>query len=374
MMKSKAMVPLVLGAVVGLVAIKFGVDAIRKAQGTPTEMVTTVRAVSDIPASVQIRPEMLEAVQTPKTPLVPQGCFASVEELVGRVASKAIPQGSVVLPTNIAPKGTLPGISERIEEGFRAVSVKIDEVTGVAGQVNPGDFVDVIVVMDVKRDRRAETISRIILQRVKVAAVGQSLNAGSTEGSATSPQLAKSVTLLVKDVDVPRLHLAQTKGRLTLAMRGADDRLISDDNGDASSAEWDGSNDAEKKADEQLASAPPTTPAERIRLLQTQLGKDQPEDETKKDEPEPFDVTVINGPLASKNGAVAIQKVTYKDRNSMEVVMVGNGRSGAGPAASADSAESIMRAPREEKPEEERFQDRDWSNSDQPQDREIPEG
>lgn len=111
-MKSKAIIPLALGVVVGLVAIKFLVDTVQRAQGKPAETVTTFVARADIPASVEITAGMLAQVETPRSPLVPEGAFTSTKELVGRVTSKGIPQGSVISPLSLAPPGTHPGLTD----------------------------------------------------------------------------------------------------------------------------------------------------------------------------------------------------------------------------------------------------------------------
>jgi hypothetical protein len=95
----------------------------------------------------------------------------------------------------------------------------------VAYQIKPGDWVDVLVVMDIKGGgKQKETIAEVILQNVEVAAVGRS---GSTTGSDGKPtrRPAKSATLLVPDEEVPKLHLAATRGRISLALRGDDDSL-----------------------------------------------------------------------------------------------------------------------------------------------------
>lgn len=227
-MKNRAIIPLVLGLVVGVLAIKFSVDAIQRAKGSRVDMeeVDAVIASSDIASSIRITPDMLMVRRTPKTPLLPPDAYTSIDGLVGRVSRKFIPQGAVVTSALIAEEGTLPGIEERIEEGYRAMAVKVDESTGVAYLLRPGCFVDVIVVMDVvKSGRKKETTSRVFLQRVKVGAVGQMLSETTTEDG---PVRVRSVTLIVPEADVPKLHLAQTKGRLTLAMRSEDDTLITD--------------------------------------------------------------------------------------------------------------------------------------------------
>ncbi len=374
-MKSRAIIPLLLGGVVGLAAIKFGVDALQRAQGTPTEMVKTVVARVDIPASYEITPEMLGLIETPASPLIPEGAFTSVEALGGRVTSKGIPQGAVIGPLSLAPPGTPPGLTERIPEGFRAVSVKIDEVSGVAGQITPGDYVDVIVVLSVNRGRRAETISRIILQRIKVLAVGRSLGpAGeAATGQNVGPQqMARSITLLVADVDVPKLHLAQRKGEVTLAMRGADDRMLADNNGRASTIDWE-QDPAEAPSPDADGppEAAPTTIAEQVAM---NLGPEQPAD-TPGPPDQPYTVTVVNGPIRAE-GTSTVQRVTYENRYSMRVTDVSLGRTGEGYAGSPDSTEGIMRRTRPAHTvdvlDPAAVRDANWTGgSTEPQDREI---
>ena len=371
-MKSKAMIPLLLGVVVGLVAIKFGVDALQRAKGTPAETVNTLVARLDIPASVVVTSDMVTVVETPVTPLLPDGAFGKFEDIKGRVTAKAIPQGAVVAPANLAPPGTQPGIGERIEEGYRAVSVKIDETSGVAFQIQPGDFVDVIVVMKVRRNRKEETISRIILQRTKVAAVG--LNLGTVTGEGTQ-RMARSVTLLVRDADVPKLHLAQTLGKVTLAMRGLNDRLLAEA-GQASSSMWD--QDQEDDAPKSVAPVAMPQPdlfagGKPIRLPENpQPAQPEPKQE--------FVVAIFNGPIMAP-GTTPVQRVTYEDRNSMRVIDVAGGRGGLNPVGSTDSAEGLLRTSRSTPIDNRRGRlldrqsgRRGWSNdTKEPQDREISE-
>ena len=174
-MKSKAIIPLVLGLAVGIATVKLALNTIRKAQANRATitMVNTVRAKVDIDPYKTITAEMVEVIETPENPLVPdRERVESLEDVLGRVSGKSIPQFSAVLQSMIAPEGTSPGMVGRIPNGFRAVSVRIDEVTGVAFQISPGDWVDVIVVMDVSNLRGGgrDTIAEVILQNVQVAA------------------------------------------------------------------------------------------------------------------------------------------------------------------------------------------------------------
>jgi pilus assembly protein CpaB len=232
-MKGKAVIPLVLGLFIGLAAMKLVVDTLKKARASSgtQQTVTAVRAKQDIPAFTQLTKEMVETVETSDSRLAPSADrVSSWDEIKDRVTAKAIPQDAPILKSMLAPPGTPPGMQGRIQPGFRAVSVKIDEVTGVAYQVQPGDLVDVIVVMDIEsgdRGKKKETIAEVILQRVEVAAIGQS-TATSTEDAAAKVKPAKSATLLVQEADVPKLHLAATRGKITLSMRGNQDLLESE--------------------------------------------------------------------------------------------------------------------------------------------------
>lgn len=224
-MKGKAMIPLILGLAIGLLAVKLTVDAIKQAQGSnqEKETITAIRARQDIPAFAKITTEMIEAVETSDSLFAPaHDRIDSLDLALGRVTAKSIPKYSPILLSMLASEGTPAGMVGRIPPGFRAVSVKTDEVTGVAYQLQPGDWVDVIVVMDVSVGRgKKETIAEVILQHIQIAAIGRGTQseADSTAGR-TKP--AKSATLLVAEQDVPKLHLAATRGKITLAMRGDD--------------------------------------------------------------------------------------------------------------------------------------------------------
>lgn len=226
-MKRKAIVPLVLGLIVGVFTVKLAVSAIQKARasGKDSAVIMAVRARQDIRAHEKITAEKVELVKTTESVFAPAAeRFEEIKDLVGRVTAKGIPEGTPILRAMLSPEGTAPGLQGTIPPGFRAVSVKIDEVTGVAYQLSPGDWVDVIVVMDVTTSLRGrkETIAEVILQHVQVAAIG---NTTMSQPSASGPKAraAKSATILVREEDVPKLHLAGTRGKITLAMRGGDD-------------------------------------------------------------------------------------------------------------------------------------------------------
>lgn len=224
-MKSRAIIPLVVGLGLGVVAVKMFFGVLKNAKGANTgETVELLCAATDIPPAVEVTEAMLVTKAVPKA-FVPKMAFYKKSEVVGRVTSMVVPGGSPIVASVLAPPGTPPGMAVRIPDGHRAVAVQIDEYAGVAGWLKPETRVDVIAMMMGKRSGPSEAYSKVILQDVLVLAVGQDMGIkGDPNASVT-----KSVTLALKPVDVPKLHLAASKSgsKLRLAMRGQNDRDVS---------------------------------------------------------------------------------------------------------------------------------------------------
>lgn len=219
-MKNRALIPLAVGLAVGLIAVKFSVDVVKKARAASTEdSLSVVVAQQMIPMGVEVKPNMLSVTKTSRS-LAPQGGFDDAKKLVGRVARTQIPKGVPVIEEMLAAPGTPAGLTSLVPAGYRAVAVKVDEFSSVGGFLKPGCRVDVAAVMSVRcAGASGQTISRVILQDVLVGAVGQSLTGEGDSGASIS----RSVTLLVKPDQVPILHLAATEGRIRLAMRHYED-------------------------------------------------------------------------------------------------------------------------------------------------------
>ena len=222
-MKPKAIIPLVLGVCVGGIAIKLVLNVVANAQGaSQANMAKCAVAKVDIGFAEEITLDKLVLKDWPKDSL-PEQHFEDLEELLNRVTNMYIPKDVPIYPTMLAQVGTPPGIQTRIKPGYRAVSVAIDEVTGVAYQLKPGDWVDVISLVERRRrNSRTDFISRVILQNVEIAAVGRTLYSGKPGDAPNS--VARSVTLLLKPEEVTKLHLAQSsRGKISLALRGITD-------------------------------------------------------------------------------------------------------------------------------------------------------
>jgi len=219
MFKARSIVPLLVGLGVGFYAVKLGVDMVKKAQGAVDgNVVKIVVAAREAPVGIEYSAEMLQLVEVPRA-LVPAGTFTDPAEVVGRVASHSLRSGGYISEDVLAPPGSPPGLNVRIPKGYRAVAVKVDEFSSVAGFLNPGSRVDLIAVMTCRGAQKRETISRTILEDIMVAAVGQEM-ADSKDPGAT---VTRSVTLLVKPQDAALLHLADTKGKIRLALRQQED-------------------------------------------------------------------------------------------------------------------------------------------------------
>jgi len=215
-MKSRAIIPLVVGLAVGGIAVKVFWNVLKKARAAnASEAVEVVRAAADIAPTIEISQAMVTTTTAPKT-LLPDGVFSDPTLVVGRVTSQMIPKGMPIAASLLAPEGTPPGMVAKIPDGYRAVAIQVDEFIGVGGFVKPGARVDVVIVMTGRS--KNQNISRVILQNVEVLAVGQKTETG-TQGAAVT----RSATVLVRPEDASKLHLASVKGKLRLALRSQDD-------------------------------------------------------------------------------------------------------------------------------------------------------
>ena len=218
-MKPRTIIPLVVGLGVGFFAIKMVIDMVQKAKGEQGDTKQVIVARAGIPGAVRITEAMLTSKEVP-TALVPSGSFSDPKKVVGRVTKMTIPNGIVVSQNLLAPPGASPGLNSVIPPGLRAVSVRVDEASAVAGFVKPGDHVDVFAGSR-GRGRNAGK-SGIILSDIEVGAVGQSMQEVGPDGKTVGKY--KSVTLFLDPELVPILDAASGSGRIRLALRGHSDR------------------------------------------------------------------------------------------------------------------------------------------------------
>lgn len=174
-----------------------------------------------IPVGTKIIPEQVMVVQFPPES-TPDGAFESVDKLTGRVAVTNIAPREPITEARLAPEGTAGGLSAVIPEGYRAMTVKVDDVVGISGFIMPGTLVDIVVVIDpAEKAGMQDPISKIVLQNIKVLANGQNIDKPESEREANS---VKAVTLLVTPEQAEKLALAASEGKLQLVMRNSIDQ------------------------------------------------------------------------------------------------------------------------------------------------------
>lgn len=174
-----------------------------------------------IPLGTKITADQVMMVQFPKES-TPDGAYESAEKLTGRVAVVNIAAREPVTEARLAPEGTAGGLSAVIPEGYRAMTVKVDDVVGISGFIMPGTLVDVVVVITpVDTTSQQGPISKIVLQSIKVLANGQNIDKPESEREANS---VKAVTLLVTPEQAEKLALASSEGKLQLVMRNSIDQ------------------------------------------------------------------------------------------------------------------------------------------------------
>ncbi len=174
-----------------------------------------------IPLGSKIIPEQIMVVQFPKES-TPDGAFDSPEKLSGRVAIMNIAAREPITESRLAPEGTAGGLSAVIPEGYRAMTVKVDDAAGISGFIMPGTLVDVVVTIDPREGSgMQDPISKIVLQNIKVLASGQNIDKPEDQREANS---VKAVTLQVTPEQAEKLALASSEGKLQLVMRNQIDQ------------------------------------------------------------------------------------------------------------------------------------------------------
>jgi pilus assembly protein CpaB len=219
MKNAKALGMLVLSMILGLVVTAYAVDWVSR-KGT-IESNKVVVASSDIELGSKLNLQMLTTVDWPSGS-VPQGAFTELKDLQDRVVRISVQRGEAVLSSKLAPIGTQGGLSAVISEGKRAMTVRVNDVVGVAGFALPGNYVDVMVNALQERDGRFEEnrqISKTVLEHVLVLAVAQESSRDDTK-----PKVVNAVTLELSIDDAEKLDLARNVGTLSLVLRNQIDK------------------------------------------------------------------------------------------------------------------------------------------------------
>lgn len=221
----KGLLLIAIALLTGLAAAAYATGWVAKHAGVTGNKV--VVAAVDIELGSRITPEMVALADWPAGS-VPPGAFADVKDVQQRTLKTSLARGEPVIERKLAPVGTQGGLSAVITEGKRAMTVRVNDVVGVAGFALPGTYVDVMVNTQQDRDRNEQPrqVSKTVLEQVLVLAVAQ--EAGRDD---TKPKVVSAVTLELTPQDAEKLDLARSVGTLSLVLRNQIDKQTVDTRG-----------------------------------------------------------------------------------------------------------------------------------------------
>lgn len=221
MLRRQSLIALGIALVLGLLAVYFAnIFLSRSERRAEVASAGTMKvAVAAVPLDygVEITPEKVRFVDFPTTS-IPPGSFRSFNELLPlgkkRVALRPMQVNEPILASKLSGEGQSASIAALLPDGMRAAAVRINDVSGVAGFVQPNDSVDVLITRDVPGSQRGDQVTDVLLQNVRVIAIDQ--NAKDANGQ---PVLARTATLELTPVDSQKVALAQQVGSLSLVLR-----------------------------------------------------------------------------------------------------------------------------------------------------------
>lgn len=271
MKNKRAIVMLAVAVLFGIVAVALAWTWLQSQASANANRV--VVATTDVQRGQRLSPDMLKLVERPAKD-VPKDAFTDPTLINDRVLKVGIVKGEMLAESKLAPAGTMGGLSALITEGKRAITVRVNDVIGVAGFALPGNYVDVIVhterdpVAGERTTRGAQHVSKIVLERILVLAVAQEVNRDETK-----PKVVNAVTLEVTPEQAENLDLARGVGSLSLALRNQIDHTLPDTAGATKSTLLDDLDQIARATvkPEPVAAAPAKRSAPRARAAATKV-------------------------------------------------------------------------------------------------------
>ena len=188
---------------------------------TPVESENVIVAAVDISPRTMITAEMVKEVAVPKNYIQPNA-LRDKKKVVGSVVRESIISGEQITARRLTAVGKSMGLPGVIPKDKRAMTILVNEETGVAGFPKPGDYVDVVVTFEEKE--LGEPVSQIILQNLQVLATNQEMEnidnqVASNAKAATAANKTNTITLAVNPLEAAQLALSDEKGKVRLALR-----------------------------------------------------------------------------------------------------------------------------------------------------------
>jgi pilus assembly protein CpaB len=223
----KGVLYIVLAVVAGLVAtVTIHQYVSMKTRVVKKPVASVVVASMEIAPGTALSPSEVKTVDWPQE-LVPPGAPSSYAAIKDRVVIVPLSKGEPILMNKLAPEGTMAGLGGLLSEGDRAISVRVDDVSGNAGFIKPGDHVDVLMSIPVPNSQE-EHYSKTILQNLAVLSTGQIWEQRQED---QKPVIVKTVTLEVKPDQGEILDLASNQGKIRLVLRSRNNVEIAQTSG-----------------------------------------------------------------------------------------------------------------------------------------------
>lgn len=229
-MRGRNLLIIGLAAFLGLIAVYIansyfsGIDAQQAREAEENRMARIVVASQDFQFGTPLENTNIRLANWPANS-VPQGAFTSVEEATrgGRVALRPIVIGEPILNSKVSGEGGRATLSAVLPEELRAVAIPINQVSGVAGFIRPGDVVDVLLTRQIPGEGAdsSDKMTNVVLENVYVLAINQTANEDATE-----PQVGQTATVQTDIIGAQKLTLARQVGSLSLVLRNVENQEV----------------------------------------------------------------------------------------------------------------------------------------------------
>ena len=209
---------LLLGLVTSVLVVSWLQNEKNRLMAAPlplTKNVQVLVANADLPWGTKLVPEMMQLQEFPAG-AIPEGHFTTPDAIRDRVLLVDVKKSELLMESKLAPVGATGGVAAVTDPDKRAMSVKVDDVIGVAGFIKPADRVDVMVTIEPKAGKQGNTVAKMILENVKVLAAGTQME---RKGKDEEPKPVQVITVEVEVEEAEKLALASNQGKLRLALR-----------------------------------------------------------------------------------------------------------------------------------------------------------
>jgi pilus assembly protein CpaB len=224
-MSIRTVATLAVAVLLGLLAVFLVRSYVKSARGPAGQVATTattpvVVAATPVERGAALAPAQLKVVNYPAD-AVPAGAFRAVTDLTGaaaekRVAIRSLAANEPILADKVSGPGGRMLLSTTLTEGMRAVSLRSNDIAGVAGFVLPGDRVDILLTREVGGSQ----VTQVLAENVRVLGVDQ-----TSDEATDKPQVSRAVTIEVTPEQAQKIPLAQAVGQVSLALRNIADQL-----------------------------------------------------------------------------------------------------------------------------------------------------